>query len=124
MALSTETLGTYLVRVLRELRDANQQYFTSLDDLRAWVNEAIRWRDLWSGGSRAYKANVATTVGVGFYNLQTLFPLDTVLDVINLWIIWGNYRRPLSELPLGVITRGYRALVTFTDVPAAYCRYG
>lgn len=132
MPVLTETLASYRTKVLRELRDAQQLYFTTPPsvnanpnfDLDAWINESIAWRDLWSGGSRAYKAAVPTTVGVGFYTLATLFPTDTVLDVINLWLIWGNYRRPLSELALGVITRGPRALVTYTDVPAAYCRYG
>ncbi len=130
MALSTETLGSYRVRLLRELRDANQSYFNGQQgadpnvDLNAWINEATRWRDLWSGGSRAYKAKVPLQVGVDFYDLRALFGQDTVLDIINCWLIWGNFRKALTEQPLGVVTAGFRGLVTFNDVPAAFCRYG
>src|SRR2546425_5813940 len=130
MAPYRETLGSYRVRLLRELRDAGQAYFnnqgspTPNADLNAWLTEGMRWRDLWSGGSRSYRAQVPTAIGVEQYDLTTLFPNDTVLDVINLWLLFGQARLPLSELPLGTVTRGYRSVAGYTNVPAAYCRYG
>ncbi len=135
MALRTETLASYRTKVLRELRDANQSYFNSQNganpnlDLNTWINEAVAWRDLWSGGARVYKPQVALTTGVDFYVLSgpqagALFPTDTILDIPNAWLIWGNFRRPMKELPFGVVTWGYRHLVQYTDVPGAFCRYG
>ena len=119
-----QTLAQYRTATLRELRDAQMQYFDSLTDLDAWINEAVRWRDLWSGGSRAYEAAVPLTTGVDQYSLATLFPNDTVLDIVNLWLLWGNNRIPLSEGSLGEVTARTRPLVNYQNVPAMFCRYG
>lgn len=129
-----ETLATYRTRFLRAVKDAGQQFFNaqgqaagtqaSYADIDAWLNEALRWRDLWSGGSRAYKFAVPLTQGLDLYNLETLFPNDTVLDIINLWIIWGNRRLPMPERNLSEVTARARQQVGFTNVPAMFCRYG
>src|SRR5437868_4018045 len=114
MPIQRETLASYRIRFLREVRDANAQFFnnqgsaTPYADIDAWLNEAIAWRDLWSGGSRAYRSGVSTTVNQDQYDLATLFPNDTVLDVVNLWLIYGNTRVRLDERPLGDVTRMYR----------------
>lgn len=130
MAQQTETLSSYRTRLLRELRDAGQNYYNNQGsatpnlDLNAWINEGIRWRDLWSGGSRSYRAQVALTTGLDQYDLTVLFPNDTVLDIINLWLIYGNVRIPLSESSLGDVTAKVRPLVSYNNIPAMFCRYG
>ena len=124
MPAYTETLATYRTRFLREVRDPTQQYFSTQSDIDAWINEAIRWRDLWSGGSRAYKAAVPLTVGLDLYDFAVLFPNDTVLDLVNLWLLWGNTRLPMSEGSLTEVTSRARPLVTYNNIPAMWCRYG
>lgn len=120
----TETLATYRTRFLREVRDQNQDYFTSTADIDAWIQEAQRWRDLWSGGSRSYRAGVALTATVDQYSLSSLFPNDTVLDIANLWLLWGNWRVPMDERPFGEVTNVYRPWLSYSNIPGAYCRYG
>ena len=99
MPLYRETLASYRTRFLRVVKDANQQYFNagaapgtaaSYADIDAWINEAIRWRDLWSGGSRAYKHEQALKVGFDEYDLTTMFPAETILDIPYIWVIVGN----------------------------------
>lgn len=134
MPQQTETLATYRTRFLRVVKDATQQFYNaqgqaagtlaSYADIDAWLNEGIRWRDLWSGGSRSYRAAVALTQGLDQYDLGVLFPNDTVLDIVNLWLIWGNRRLQLKEQNLSYVTAFYRQQVGFTNVPAAFCRYG
>ena len=130
MALQTETLTSYRTRVLRELRDASQQYFnngnsgTPYADIDAWIGEGMRWRDLWSGGSRSYRAAVPTTVGVDQYSLTTLFPTDTVLDIATLWLIYGQFRVQLDEAAFSDVTNRWRPWTAYSNVPGAYARYG
>ncbi len=138
MALRQETLATYRTRVLRELRDANQQIWnnqnsaTPFADIDAWINEGIAFRDLWAKPSRRYAPNLPLTQGLDQYTLcgpaqgaaPTLFPLDTVLDVVNVWLLWGNWRGRLTELSFGEVTDGFRPWLQYQDIPAAYCRYG
>ena len=138
MPFVQETLASYRTRVLRVLRDAQQQFFNaqgqtpgsdaSFADIDAWIVQAQRWRDLWSGGSRNYRANVPLTKGLDLYTLDgtaaALFPTDTVLDIINLWLIWGTRRLPMPERSLSEVTAKTRQTVGFTGTPAMYCRYG
>lgn len=134
MPFQTETLGSYRTRFLRVVRDAQQQFYNaqgqapgsaaSYADIDAWIMEGLRWRDLWSGGSRNYKFNVPLTPGLDLYDLEILFPTDTVLDIVNLWLIWGTRRVPIPERALGEVTARARNIVGFTGIPAMYCRYG
>jgi hypothetical protein len=130
VARSQETLGSYRTRVLREVRDAQQQYFnnqgsaTPFKDIDAWINEAIAWRDIFSGGSREYKQDVPLTAAVDQYDLTDLFPDETVLDVVTVWLLWGNMRVQLDERPFSEVTNRWRPWVSYVNVPGAYCRYG
>ena len=130
MALQTETLGSYRTRVLRELRDASQQYFnnqnsaTPFADIDFWINQGAQWTDMWSKGSRSYRPNVPTTVGIDQYDLRTLFPNDTVLDIATLWLIYGSFRVQLAEAAFSDVTNLARPWLNFQNVPAVYCRYG
>lgn len=130
MPLQTETLSSYRTRVLRDLRDASQQYFnnqhsaTPFADLDAWINEGLRWRDLWSGGSRSYRANVPLTQQIDQYDLRVLFPTDTVLDIATLWLLYGSFRVQLGEAAFSDVTNRWRPWQNYSNVPGAYCRYG
>lgn len=130
MALQTETLASYRTRVLRELRDAGQAYFnnqgsaTPFADIDEWIGEAMRWRDMWTKGNRVYKPAVPTTIGIDQYNLTTLFPNDTVLDIATLWLLYGSFRVQLDERPFSDVTNIWRPWVAYQNVPGAYCRYG
>lgn len=128
-----ETLASYRTRVLRALRDSQQSFFNagqaagttaSYTDLDAWINQAVRFRDFWSGGSRSMRSAVPLTVGLDQYDLTALFPNDTVLDIITLWLIWGNNRIELREKPISEVTAGWRQQIGRTNVPAVWCRYG
>jgi len=131
--LYRETLASYRTRFLRVVKDSNQQFFNagaapgtaaSYADIDAWLNESLRWRDLWSGGSRAYRAQVALKVGFDQYDLTTLFPGDTILDIPYIWIIVGAARYKISERPLDEVTKFARGLLNFTNIPVVWCRYG
>lgn len=130
MALYQETLATYRTRVLRELRDATQQYFnnqgsgTPYADIDAWIQEAMRWRDMWSGGNRVYKNNVALTTGLDQYDLTLLFPTDTVLDIATMWLIYGNARVQMNDAAFSDVTNLWRPWLNYSNVPGAWCRYG
>jgi len=115
------------------VKDANQQFFSSgaapgtpasYADIDAWINEAIRWRDLWSGGARRYRGQVGLKVGFDQYDLAALFPGDTILDIPYIWIIVGAARYKISERPLDEVTKFARGLIGFTNIPVVWCRYG
>src|SRR3990172_279195 len=103
-----ETLSTYLVRVRRVLHDLSAshvpdptnhtapQYFSDFD-LPADINDALRERDLWSGGSRSYQPNLPLTIGQDAYLFSALFPGLTVLDIINVILIYGSTPVPLEN---------------------------
>lgn len=132
-----ETLSTYLVRVRRLLHDlpANyvpnpldstpQQYFSDFD-LTYDINDALNERDLWSGGSRLYQANVPLTIGQDTYLLQALFPtlVQPVLDVIAIWLLYGNTRVPLDDVPFSTLTQRARPIIGFQNRPQGFARYG
>lgn len=118
-----ETLTTYLTRVRRLLHDANADYF-SASDLTADINDAIAQRDLWSGGSRSYRQGVALTIGQDLYDLTVLFPTLTVLDVINVWLIYGSTRVPLDNPSFTDLTAKARALTGYQNRPFGFARYG
>lgn len=118
-----ETLATYRAQTRRLLHDANAQYWSPAD-LDVDINKGIAHRDLWSGGSRSYRSNVALTIGQDLYTFAGLFPADTVLDVINVWLIYGSTRVRLDNPPFTELTTRFRPWTTFQNRPAAWARYG
>lgn len=133
--MAAETLSTYLVRTRRLLHDLSQNYvpdptstvpaqFYSDSDLTADINDATRQRDMWSGGSRTYVSNFPLTIGQDFYNLATVFPAQTVLDVINVILIYGSTRVALENPTFTDLTTKARALVGYQNRPWGFCRYG
>ena len=132
-----ETLSTYLVRTRRLLHDlpatyvpdpANttpSQYFSDLD-LTQDINDALNERDLWSGGSRSYQANIPLTIGHDTYTLATLFPalIQPVLDVINVILIYGSTRVVLENPTFTDLTTKARALTGYQNRPWGFARYG
>jgi hypothetical protein len=121
--VAAETLASYLAATRRLLHDAQKQYWSDAD-VTLDINQAIAHRDLWSGGSRSYQQNVPLTTGVDQYNLATLFPTLTVLDVITVWLIYGSTRIELTEVPFSMLTNRFRPFTTFQNRPGGYCRYG
>jgi hypothetical protein len=117
------TLGEYLNRLRRLLHDAEADFWTT-PDLISDINAAIQQRDMWSGGMRSYRSNVPTTVGLDVYSLAALFSDVTVLDVINVWLVWGQQRVSLFQLPFTDLTNWFRQNILFRNRPGAWCRYG
>lgn len=117
------TLADYLAEVRRLLHDADGDYWTDAE-LIIDINKAIRQRDMWSGGSRSLQSAVALTTGVDQYLFADVFPSLTVLDVINIWLIYGQTRVALANPPFTELTNYFRQMVNFRNVPGAWARYG
>ena len=135
MPVAAETLSTYLTKTRRLLHDlpgsyvpaptstVNAQYFNDAD-LTSFINSAIRQRDLWSGGSRSYRSAVPLTIGQDAYNFTTMFPTETTLDVINIFLIYGSTRVALENPPFTDLTTKARALTGYQNRPWGFARYG
>lgn len=128
-ATGTQSLGDYLDEVRRLLHDqgtieANFQWATA--DLIKDINKAIRQRDLWSNGSLAYRQNVALTPNQDIYSLATLFSDLTVLDVINIWLIYGSRRYHLDNPTFTTLTTAAagRGLLLPQGIPYGWTRRG
>jgi len=135
-----ETLGTYLVRTRRLLHDLPQGYipnpanttkqtYYSDYDLTSDINDSINQRDLWGGGTRSYQAGIPLTIGQDTYTFPALFPTlyaagQTVLDVVNVILIYGNTRVPLNNPSFTDLTTKARALVNYQNRPWGFTRYG
>ena len=123
-----ETLFSYLAATRRLLHDATADYWDDTE-LTADINSAVKQRDLWSGGSRSYQPGVALTIGQDLYTFADLFPAliaagQTILDVVNVWLIYGSTRVPLENPPFGELTNTYRPWTTFQNRPGGFARYG
>lgn len=138
--MAGETLSSYLVRTRRLLHDLSatyvpdptnttpSQYFSDFD-LTADINDAVNERDLWSGGSRTYQPAIPLTIGQDTYVFTTLFPAlaaagQTVLDVINVILIYGSTRVVLQNPTFTDLTIKARALVGYQNRPWGFARYG
>lgn len=137
--MAGETLGSYLVKTRRLLHDLSAsyvpaptsttaaQYFSDFD-LTSDINAALNDRDFWSGGSRNYQAAIPLTIGQELYSLATLFPAlvatQTVLDVINVVLIYGSTRVVLENPTFTDLTTKARALVNYQNRPWGFARYG
>ena len=117
------TLGDYLTEVRRLLHDAESDYWTDAD-LISDINKAIRQRDMWSGGMRTYRPGVALTTGQDLYSLAVLFPDVTVLDVLNLWLIYGSTRVRMDSKSFTDVNDIGRPYTSFQNRPFIWSRYG
>lgn len=99
------------------------QYFADAD-LTVFINDATNQRDLWSGGSRTYVPNVALTIGQDAYTFTALAPNKTVLDCINVILIYGSTRVVLENPTFTDLTTKARALTFYQNRPWGFARYG
>lgn len=123
-AIGTMTLGDYLDEVRRLLHDQNTGGGNTYSDadLIKDINKAVKQRDLRSNGSLAYRQDVALTVGQDIYTLPNLFPDLVVLDVINIWLIYGQTRVLLNNPTFTDVTSKSRVHTGFQNRPAAWAR--
>lgn len=121
----TVTLQDYLDRLRRLLHDqGTTNLYWSTPDLIADINIAIRQRDMWSGGSLSLQEGIPLTIGQDIYSLGDLFPELVVLDVINIWLIYGQTRIRLNNPTMTTLTSEQRALTGLRNRPVSWARRG
>jgi len=119
----TMTLLDYLTEVRRLLHDAEKDFWSDVD-LTADINKAIRQRDLWSGGTRSYRPAIPLVTGQDLYSLLTLFPNDVVLDVMAIWLIYGQQRVRLNNQAFTDVNDQARPWLGYQNRPFTWSRYG
>ncbi len=120
MAAQTETLSSYLTKLRRLLHDAQDTYWTAAAKT-AYINEAIQQRDLDTAQFRQ-RGFVTLTTGVSEY-LLTAVSSQTV-DVLGIGVYQGNYRLQLEQRPYSELQLMYQSVLTYTQWPVAYAKYG
>ena len=120
MAIRTETLGSYLTQLRRLLHDAADTYWTQAAK-EAYLNDAIAQRDIDTGMQRV-RGFVNLTTGTSAYLLTTVN--SQTYDVVGIGIYQGNYRLQIEQRPYADIQMMYQSVLTYTQWPVAYAKYG
>jgi hypothetical protein len=120
---AAETLASYRAATRRLLHDANADIWSE-PNLTIYINKAVAQRDIWTGGSRDYKADIPLIANQDFYVFTALFQSDSVLDVVNLWVLYGNQRVLLHNPPFSELTSKFRSTKGQANRPMAWARFG
>ena len=120
MATPTETLGSYLTKLRRLLHDASDVYWSQTAK-EAYINQAIQQRDRDTGMNRV-RGFVNLTTGTSAYLLTTVN--SQTMDVLGIGIYQGNYRLQLEQRPYADIQMMYQSVLSYTQWPVAYAKYG
>lgn len=120
MATQTETLSSYLTKLRRLLHDAQDVYWSSAAKT-AYINQGLQQRDRDSGMLRA-RGFVNLTQGTSSY-LLTLVHSQTI-DVLGIGVYQGNQRLQLSQVAYTDLQLTYQSVLSYTQWPVAYAKYG
>lgn len=120
MATPVETLGTYLTKLRRLLHDAADVYWTQAAK-EAYINESIQQRDMDTGMHRT-RGFVNLTTGTSAYLLTAVN--SQTYDVVGIGVYQGNYRLQLEQRPYADIQMMYQSVLSFTQWPVCYAKYG
>ena len=120
MATQTETLSSYLTKLRRILHDAQDVYW-SVAAKTAYINQGMQQRDRDSGMLRA-RGFVNLTQGTSEY-LLTLVHSQTI-DVLGIGVYQGNQRLQLSQVAYTDLALTYQSILSYTQWPVAYAKYG
>ena len=120
MATQTETLSSYLTKLRRLLHDAQDVYW-SVAAKTAYINQGMQQRDRDSGMLRA-RGFVNLTQGTSEY-LLTLVHSQTI-DVLGIGVYQGNQRLQLSQVAYTDLALTYQSILSYTQWPVAYAKYG
>ena len=119
------TLSGYITEVRRLLHDATGVFWTDAE-LTDYINDA-RNRIVRDTGCLRYLAPSSVTTNVETLNLSSLsLPsyADSILDVLNINLFWGNTRIPLRYLSWTEFNAQLRFWQNYTGRPIAFSLYG
>ena len=119
------TLSGYITEVRRLLHDATGVFWTDAE-LTDYINDA-RNRIVRDTGCLRYLAPSSVTTNVETLDLSSLsLPAyaDSILDVLNINLFWGNTRIPLRYLSWTEFNAQLRFWQNYTGRPIAFSMYG
>jgi len=119
------TLSGYITEVRRLLHDATGVFWTDTE-LTDYINDA-RNRIVRDTGCLRYLETSAATINVETLDLTTLtLPsyAESILDVLNINLFWGNTRIPLRYLAWTDFNAQLRFWQNYTGRPIAFSLYG
>jgi len=117
-------LSSYLQECRRLLHDPNGNFWTDTE-LTDYINDARNRVAIDSKCLRSLQT-VNLTQGQELYQISTVIPaLGTrAIDVMNITVIWGQMRIPLSYKPWTEFNATMRIWVTNQQRPETWSRYG
>src|SRR5262245_2401774 len=117
------TLADLLQSLRRLLHDPQDRTWPQADKV-AYVNDAIRRRDLDTGANR-HLFSVTLTIGVDTYDIATATGSELVFDVININLLYQNIRFVMGATAFTDLNLGPRAWNPALQwAPFAWARYG
>ena len=120
MATQIETLSSYLTKLRRILHDAQDVYWSAVAKT-AYINAAMQQRDRDSGMLRA-RGFLSLTTGTSQYLLTAVN--SQTIDVLGIGVYQGNFRLQLEQRPYADIQMMYQSVLSYTQWPVAYAKYG
>ena len=122
MASNPPLLSDYLTGVRRLVHDATGNYWSDAE-LIDYINQA-RYRVVADTGCNRVLQTVPLTTGTETYSYAIIPSGISTFDVLNLTILWGGMRVPLTYMPYTEFNLKMRNWVSYQGRPVAFCVYG
>jgi len=115
-------LSDYLTGVRRLVHDSTGNYWLDAE-LIEYINQA-RFRVVSDTGCNRILQSVSTVASQETYPYSGITQGISTIDVLNITLLWGSMRVPLTYMPYTEFNLKMRAWQSFTARPVAFCVYG
>ncbi len=122
MASNPPLLSEYLTQTQRILHDSTGKYWTA-GELTDYINLA-RLKTVADTGCNRILQTVTLSQGTETYNYSVLPQGISTIDVLNLTLLWGSLRVPMTYMPFTKFNLEMRAWQQFQSRPIAFSVYG
>ena len=122
MASNPPLLSDYILQTQRLLHDASANYW-STSELTDYIN-AARNRVTADTGCNRVLQTVNLTAATETFAYSSLPSGVRTIDVLNITVLWGTQRVPMSYMPYTEFNLKMRAWQSFQSRPIAFTVYG
>ena len=122
MASNPPLLSDYLTGVRRLVHDSTGNYWQD-PELIDYINQA-RFRVAADTGCNRILQTVSLVAGQETYQFSALPSGISTFDILNITLIWGGMRVPLTYMPYTEFNLKMRNWQSFQGRPVAFCVYG
>lgn len=120
-----QAVTTYLYELRNLLHDPNGQMWPD-NELLSYINQARRRVCQDTKCLRTIIPSITITQGQELYAINTILPTVAgyVIDIMNIYLYWGNSRYPLQYMAFSDFSAQLRQWQLLQQVPVAYTRMG